>query len=384
VQRIHQINLQPAAGGGEIFTRRFTRALADAGTCVELYVHPSNRLWEGLRSDRITITEIGDSRDIIGRLPGRGSLVITQSRIHTALAEHAARNHVLSGFAHMPLVGRSAAEFARYAAVFTVSQYCIGLLREAGLSRVYPEPVYGTGELDLGTNYDVARDRPIRSTSPYDWDKRKGRDRILSLLEPLAAIFASPDTYSRKPGLTLGIVSLLSPIKQLPALFSLLAPQIARFPEVNVEIFGNGGYAQVRDLKRSLHPISKRVRFWGYQQDIQAVYPNIDYLMTGLPEKEALGLNVLEAQALGTPVLAPGAPPFTETVVHAKTGFLYRDPREDRGKDFGELLESLVAGRPRPDPRSAEDHMAKFTYAAMVGRARAVVEHLESILKPPP
>ena len=274
----------------------------------------------------------------------------------------------------MPMLGRGASEFVRYAAVFTVSKYCIGLLRLAGISQVYPEPLYGTFSLDLAC--DQVACELIRARSPYHWDNRKGRDRFFSLLEPAARIFRSFPTFVRKRGLTLGIVSLLSPIKQFPALFSLLAPHMARYPEINLEIFGDGGYAQVRDLRRSLAPITNQVRFWGYQNAVKCIYPNLDYLMTGLPEKEALGLNVLEAQALGTPVLAPDSPPFTETIVHGQGGFLYRDPRSDNGKDFGDLLSSLAGGRARPDPRGASTHLAHFSYSAMVERVRAVLRYI--------
>ncbi len=185
--------------------------------------------------------------------------------------------------------------------------------------------------------------------------------------------------FVRKPGICLGVVSLLSPIKQFPLLFSLLAPVIARYPGVNVEIFGNGGYAQVRDLRKSLAVLGDRVRYWGFQQSVDSVYPELDYLMTGLPEKEALGLNVLEAQAAGTPVLAPHAPPFTETMLEGESGFFYADPRQDGAAGFAALLDSLVAGRPRPDPRGAVSHLAKFSFPAMVERSRKVLEHLRRV-----
>lgn len=84
----------------------------------------------------------------------------------------------------------------------------------------------------------------------------------------------------------------------------------------------------------------KQVRFWGQQYDIAGVYPQIDYLLTGLPEKLALGLNMTEAQTCGTSVLAVNAPPFTETVLEGVTGYLYEDPRKDQGADFARLLES--------------------------------------------
>ena len=375
---VHQINLQPAVGGGEVYTRWFTRALADAGARVTLHVDPSNRFWDALASERIAVAPARSPEDIAARLHGKPALVLTQSRIPDALLEVAARDHVLTGFAHMPMVGRSAAGFARYAAVVTVSAYCVGLLREAGIAQVYAQPLYGTGELDRDADAqsDAQSGTLIRAASPYHWDTRKGRDRLLRVLEPLARRFSVPRVFTREPGLTLGVVSLLSPIKQFPALFERIAPHIARFAETRLEVFGNGGYAQVRDLKRALAPIGKRVRFWGYQAAVSRIYPQLDYLLTGLPEKEALGLNALEAQALGTPVLAPQAPPFTETIAHGQSGFLYRDPREDDGAAFGELLGSLVAGGPRPDPRKATAHLAQFSYAAMVERARALLAHL--------
>jgi glycosyltransferase involved in cell wall biosynthesis len=127
-------------------------------------------------------------------------------------------------------------------------------------------------------------------------------------------------------------------------------------------------------------PLGSRARFWGYQTNVGAIYPRLDYLMTGLPEKEALGLNALEAQACGTPVLAPDAPPFTETVLDGAGGFLYRDPRQDGGRHFAGILDAILAGRPRPDPRvAARAHLAQFAHPALVGRARRLLAGLEQI-----
>ncbi|MFX4385261.1 glycosyltransferase, partial [Acinetobacter baumannii] len=75
-----------------------------------------------------------------------------------------------------------------------------------------------------------------------------------------------------------------------------------------------------------------------------------------------LGLNIIEAQVLGTPVLAVNAPPFTETVADGRTGWLYRDPREDDGADFARVLDRAI--RNRPDPRSAPDHLERFSRPA--------------------
>jgi glycosyltransferase involved in cell wall biosynthesis len=366
---LHHVNLQRTAGGGEMFTRALTRAFTDAGARVSLYADARNPVWRDLP----VLVPTADEAELFARLPRSRSIVVTQSPLSHAAVERLAREHVLVSFAHMPIAqGRSADGFRPCRLVVTVSQYCIGLLRGAGIARLHPEPLYGVADAARGAG-------PVLARSPYHWDRKKVRDRLFGLLEPLRERFRTNAEFEPRPGLTLGIVSLLSPIKQLPELFALLAPHIARHPRVHLEIFGNGGYAQVRDLRRALARLGERARFWGYQENVGAIYPRLDYLMTGLPEKEALGLNVLEAEACGTPVLAPDAPPFTETMVDGRTGFLYRDPRKDGGAGFAALLGAIAAGKPRPDPREAREHLAKFSYPALVERARRLLAAIETL-----
>jgi glycosyltransferase involved in cell wall biosynthesis len=371
---IHHVNLQPIVGGGEVYTRALTRALVEAGASVTLYAHPAVRLWDGMDRPGLEVVRIENEAQLIERLPARDALVLTQSPISPQGIERLAGIHRLAGFAHMPMFQRSAEGFRAYRLVITVSRYCIGLLHAAGLTRIYPEPLYGTADLVRG-------DAPVIRRSPYVVDRRKFRDVLIDGIGALARIAnRKAKSFSRHPGLTLGLVSLISPIKQFPELFSILAPILARRHSVQLEIFGNGGYAQVRDLRRAVAPLARRARFWGYQTNVGAIYPQLDYLMTGLPEKEALGLNALEAQACGTPVLAPDAPPFTETVIDGASGFRYRDPRQDGGRHFEQILDAILAGRARPDPRiAAQEHLAKFSYPALVERARKLIAVLSDL-----
>lgn len=372
--RIHHVNLQPIVGGGEIYTRALTRAFVEAGAGVTLYGHPGVRLWDELPGERVELVRVRNESEFLARLPLERSIILTQSPFSVASVRWMAGKHMVAGFAHMPALGRNAVNFGVYRLVITVSQYCITLLRAAGLDNVYPEAVYGVA--------DASRPGrgPIEAHLPYLVDPRKFRDVLLGAAAPLLELARPRRAFTRRPGLTLGIVSLIAPIKQFPEQFSILAPILARRPQVNLEIFGAGGYAQVRDLRRALAPLGRRARFWGFQEQVSAVYPQIDYLMTGLPEKEALGLNALEAQACGTPVLAPDAPPFNETVEEGTSGFRYRDPREDGGAHFAQILDAILAGRARPDPRvAAKEHLSQFSAAALTARARGLMHALSHL-----
>ena len=123
------------------------------------------------------------------------------------------------------------------------------------------------------------------------------------------------------------------------------------------------------------------MRFWGYQQDVKRVYAELDYVLSGLPEKEALGLNLIEAQSCGTPVLAVNAPPFTETVLNGETGHLFTDPRTDDEQSFADLLAKLTASNTlsKPDLRGkplVDAHLARFSEHSFRTRLTAAMADL--------
>jgi glycosyltransferase involved in cell wall biosynthesis len=273
----------------------------------------------------------------------------------------------------MPLYRRGAEGFRPCHRAFAVSGYVRDSLLAAGIAQTHAEPLLGVADLSPrapGAGRLVRRSR-------YDWDRRKLRDRLLGLTEPLWSVWRPRPAFSKRPGLTLGIVSRLTPIKQFPALFAALRPALLAQPDLHLEIFGAGGWASVRDLRQALAPLGERVRWWGRQPDVRAVYAQLDYLLTGLPEYEALGLNVIEAQAAGTPVLAVRAPPFTETVAEGAGGCFYTDPRRDGGTDFAALLERL-RHTPRPDPAQARDFLQRFSMDAFTARLARALATLET------
>lgn len=365
-----QINWQTSFGGGELYTRFFSAALVALGWDVKLIASRRAGFWKDLAMPGVEILPIDHGREIPAVLAGHQGLVVSHTVLPPEMAREVAAHHRLGGFVHMPLNERNPAGLAHYHRIFCVSEYVARTARERGHHQVHDEAMLGVA--DLRSRSTGAS--PLRQRSEYDWDLRKFRDRVMSWCEPLRQ--RRNLAFERRPGLTLGIVSRLTPIKQFPRLFGLLAPVMAELPEVNLEVFGSGGYASVRDLRAALAPLGERVRWWGHQPDPAAIYPQLDYLLSGLPEREALGLNLIEAQVAGTPVLAVDAPPFTETVVDGSSGFLYRDPRQDGAVGFRTLLRGLADGRARPDPRLATAHLARFSahaFEARVERAMAAL-----------
>ncbi len=368
---ITQINWQRQLGGGEIYTRFYTRALQSLGWEVHIVVDRKASFWQEMGLEGVRFIPIKHGREIPGVLPKTPSLVVSHMTLPPEMAKFVARHHRLGGFVHMPLHERLPGGLADCHVIFPVSAYVRDTALARGLHQVHREPLLGVADLEAR----AVSQGPIIRRSEFDWDRRKFRDRALSWCEPLRQL-APRSLFSRREGLTLGIVSRLTPIKQFPLMFSLLAPVLAEFPQVNLEMFGSGGYASVRDLRRALRPMRDRVRFWGHQPDPAAIYPLLDYVLSGLPEREALGLNLIEAQVAGTPVIAVNAPPFVETVADGPTGFLYTDPRTDGGASFRELLAALTAGKARPDPRLATFHLGRFSAGAFRERVAGAMSVL--------
>src|SRR5204862_3675251 len=141
--------------------------------------------------------------------------------------------HLRTAIAHMPPQGRDPRAFERHDLVFAVSAWVLEGLRAAG-ANAWDEPLYGVAE-----PRGEAQAR-LHARSPYDFDRRKLRDRALGALAPILFSLRGAPEYRKRPGVTLGIVSRLTPIKQFPEQFAVLAPLLAQRPLVNLEIFGAG------------------------------------------------------------------------------------------------------------------------------------------------
>lgn len=369
--RCVQINLQPSLGGGEIYTAAVGRAMAAIGLPTDIIVHPAANFWPRLACGGARVLPMGRPDDLATLMPtGERILVIAHAGVDaTAMQWLRRQGHKVAAFAHMPFHERSPALIQQADVVCAVSGYVLKTLRDKGVVNVFPAPFFGVADLQR----TPGSTGEIRLGNEFDWDLRKVRDRVLSWGYPLWSGLRAKPAYVRKAGITLGLVSRITTIKQFPELFRCLSPVLRDYPQIHIAVFGQGGYKSVRDLKRALAPLGDRASYWGHQRDVLAVYRGIDWLLSGLPEKEALGLNIIEAQTVGVPVLAVDAPPFSETVMDGVTGLRYADPRHDGAAGFRAAIERIVAGDFHRDEAAATQHLAQFSEAAFADRFRALI-----------
>ncbi|GGX49579.1 glycosyltransferase family 4 protein [Saccharospirillum salsuginis] len=119
----------------------------------------------------------------------------------------------------------------------------------------------------------------------------------------------------------LGFVGQMIPRKGLRDLIDVFHRLWERHPRVRLTLVGDG--SQRRELEsyaRSL-PCSERIRFLGFQPDRIPIMREFDmFLMTS--SLEGIPRCMMEAMAIGIPVVAYDIPGVDELVTHGKTGSL--------------------------------------------------------------
>ena len=118
-------------------------------------------------------------------------------------------------------------------------------------------------------------------------------------------------------------VGRLERYKRVDLLLRAGALLVRRFPDLELLIIGKGPERKhLEELARTLH-LGDRTRFAGFVDDEERDALLGESRVCAFPsEKEGFGLTVIEANALGTPVVARDAPGLRDSVLHEKTGYL--------------------------------------------------------------
>lgn len=129
--------------------------------------------------------------------------------------------------------------------------------------------------------------------------------------------------------LVLGLLSRLSPEKNIGLAIESLAIIVQRHPELDIKlaIAGDGECRDALAQQIIAHGLEKYVSLHGWIKDKDAFFANIDVLL--LPSiRESFGLIILEAFARHTPVIASNIQGPAEIVKHQYNGLLF--PSGDR------------------------------------------------------
>jgi len=121
--------------------------------------------------------------------------------------------------------------------------------------------------------------------------------------------------------LVLGTIARLDPVKRLEVLLRALPLLVARVPEAQLLIVGDGPERDALPALARTLGLEDRVVFAGAIPDAARVLPLVDLYVTA-SRREGLPTALLEAMACGVPVLATEAPGHVDAVEPEITGRL--------------------------------------------------------------
>jgi glycosyltransferase involved in cell wall biosynthesis len=164
--------------------------------------------------------------------------------------------------------------------------------------------------------------------------------------------------------LLVGTVAAVVGHKDYPNLLRAARRVMDRHPRVSFCAVGDGDHRQrVRRLHAELG-LGRRFVFTGYRRDVGRFLKGFDLFVLASRE-EGLGTSLLDAQAVGLPVVATRAGGIPEIVDHRRNGLLV--PPRDAGALADALLELAAdaALRRRLGERARKD-VARFSVDATV------------------
>lgn len=170
------------------------------------------------------------------------------------------------------------------------------------------------------------------------------------------------------------IVGRLTPLKGHAYFLRAMAKVVRSMPYVKINIVGDPPrkkefYKQELEVLARHLGLAEHVEFLGRRKDIPQIMASSDVVVMSSIEPEAFGRVIIEAQAVGTPVVATRVGGIVEVVEHEKTGLLVLPKDTDamasavlrllNDKLFSREL--TINARERLEREFTLDHMARQT-----------------------
>jgi glycosyltransferase involved in cell wall biosynthesis len=181
----------------------------------------------------------------------------------------------------------------------------------------------------------------------------------------------------RHAGVVVGTACRLELIKGLSYLLQAAAPLVSQFPDLRLEIAGEGSLRGKLEAESRKLGINRSVSFAGWQEDLAQVMAGWDIF--ALPSlDEGFGFAALEAMAAGLPVAATNVGGLPELVVDGQTGWLV--PARDSAM-LADCLRRLIADAEKRDAMGAAGRQRAqkdFPLSRMVEQVVAVYDRVLS------
>jgi len=132
--------------------------------------------------------------------------------------------------------------------------------------------------------------------------------------------YRAPSRDDGRGAFTFAVVCRLEPWKQV----DLVIEALAHVPDAALAIAGDGSERAHLEALAHARGVADRVRFLGYLRDPRDAVAGADVAVSSSKD-EPLGLSVLEAQAIGRPVIAFAGGGIPEVVRDGETGWLVRE-----------------------------------------------------------
>jgi glycosyltransferase involved in cell wall biosynthesis len=189
-----------------------------------------------------------------------------------------------------------------------------------------------------------------------------------------AAHAARPDLP--EASVLVGTLGRLEPVKGLDVLFDAVPLVAGQHPDARFVVAGEGPESENLQMRVATDPVlSKRVEMLGFVPNAPALLDALDVYC--LPSRsEGFNTTILEAMALGVPVVATDVGGTREAVEDGVTGRLVPPgDAEALAKALGDLLGDAVL-RERLADEARLRVEAQFTVSTMVAKTLAIYERL--------
>ena len=176
----------------------------------------------------------------------------------------------------------------------------------------------------------------------------------------------------------IGMVSRITPLKGHADFIRAVSILNRQIPNLRVLIVGSASKEKYKDDLELLirgFGLSKTVEFVEATNDVPAVMKGLDCLVSATVTPEAFGRVIIEAQAIGVPVVATKVGGVVDIIEDGRTGLLCapNDPKDMADKIMSLHRDSALGARlAREGRRSVEEN---YNLDLMINRTTALYEH---------